>query len=280
MKIGGALPLQWLADVGALREASQALDDAGFDFVSTGGHMLTAAADRYPERPSHTYSVPYRDPFVLFAHLAASTKRLRFRPSITILPLYPTALVARAATDVSDLSDGRFELGVGISWQPAEYEALGQDFHTRGARLEEQIELLRRFWSEPLVSFEGRFHTINGLGLGKLPEHPIPILIGCGREEPVLRRVARLADGWLALGSELGEPVARLRRYAEEAGRSADAIEVVAMLRIEQEDPETWAREAAELRSAGVTQISIGPPANASVKDAIRLLLEARESCR
>lgn len=280
MKIGGALPLQWLADVGALREASQALDDAGFDFVSTGGHMLTAAADRYPERPSHTYSVPYRDPFVLFAHLAASTKRLRFRPSITILPLYPTALVARAATDVSDLSDGRFELGVGISWQPAEYEALGQDFHTRGARLEEQIELLRRFWSEPLVSFEGRFHTIDGLGLGKLPEHPIPILIGCGREEPLLRRVARLADGWLALGSELGEPVARLRRYAEEAGRSADAIEVVAMLRIEQEDPETWAREAAELRSAGVTQIAIGPPANASVKDAIRLLLEARESCR
>jgi alkanesulfonate monooxygenase SsuD/methylene tetrahydromethanopterin reductase-like flavin-dependent oxidoreductase (luciferase family) len=87
-----------------------------------------------------------------------------------------------------------------------------------------------------------------------------------------------LADGWLAQGSGLREPVARLRRYAEEAGRPADAIDVVATLRLEQEDPETWAREAAELRADGVTQIAIGPPANVSVKAALRLLLAARET--
>ncbi|HUB76846.1 MAG TPA: LLM class flavin-dependent oxidoreductase, partial [Solirubrobacteraceae bacterium] len=118
MKIGTSFPLTWLGDVGLLREASQAIEEAGFDFASIGGHILGAAAGRYPGRPDRTYAACYRDPFVLFAHLAAITKRLRFRSSIMILPLYPTALVARESADVSDLSGGRFELGAAISWQP------------------------------------------------------------------------------------------------------------------------------------------------------------------
>jgi probable F420-dependent oxidoreductase len=278
MKVSAALPLRWLADVGVMREASQALDEAGFDLISTGGHILTTAAGRYPERLEHVYAVPYRDPFALFAHLAALTKRLRFRTSILILPLYPTAIVARAAADVSDLSGGRFELGVAISWQAAEYRALGQDFHVRGARLAEQIEILRRFWSQPLVTFDGRFHEIDGLGLGKLPEHPIPILIGCGREEPLLRRVAGLADGWLPTGDELAEPIARLRGYAEDQNRSAEALAVVGMLWLAPGDPQAWASAAQDLRADGVSEISLAPPPDASPAEGIRLLLDAREA--
>jgi len=99
VKIGTSFPLTWLGDVGLLREASQAIEEAGFDFASIGGHILGAAAGRYPGRPDRTYAACYRDPFVLFAHLAAITKRLRFRSSIMILPLYPTALVARESAD-------------------------------------------------------------------------------------------------------------------------------------------------------------------------------------
>lgn len=275
MKFSAALPLRWLADIGVMREASQALEAAGFDLISTGGHILTAASGRYPERLDHVYAVPYRDPFALFTHLAGVTTRLRFRTSILILPLYPTAVIARAAADVSELSGGRLELGVSISWQAAEYTALGQDFSVRGARMAEQIELLRRFWSEPVVNFSGRFHTIEGLGLGTLPEHPIPILIGSGREERPLRRVARLADGWLPTGAELAEPITRLRGYAAEAGRSAKDIEVAGMLWIKPEDPEATVATAQELRGDGVSEIAVAPPPEASPSDGLRWLLEA-----
>jgi probable F420-dependent oxidoreductase len=228
--------------------------------------------------PTRTYASPYRSPFTLFSHLAASTKRLRFRSAILILPIHPTALVARQAADVCDLSDGRFELGVSISWQAAEYEALGENFATRGARLEEQIEVLRLLWSEPLVSYKGRFHTIDALGLGKLPEHPIPILIGSGHDERPLRRVARIGDGWLATGAELEEPIGRLRRYAEEAGRPADAIRIVTMLRLEGGDPDSWRSDADRLRAAGVSEIGLAPPADEPPDEAMRTMLAAYEA--
>jgi probable F420-dependent oxidoreductase len=278
MKIGASLPLTWLGDVGLLREVSEAVEESGFEFISMGGHVLTAQAGRYPHMPDRTYASAYRSPFVLFAHLAASTKRLRFRSAIAILPAHPTALVARQAADLADLSGGRFDLGVAISWEEAEYEALGQDFHTRGARLEEQIEVLRLFWSQPLVSFSGRFHEIDALGLGKLPEHPIPILIGCGHEERVLRRVARLADGWLAVGSDLEEPVERLRRYVQEAGRPAAAVKVATMLRLEGGDPDRWSTEAQALRAAGVDEIALAPPPDEPTERAMEMLLAARSA--
>jgi probable F420-dependent oxidoreductase len=278
MKIGASLPLTWLGDLGLVRETSQAAEQAGFDYMSMGGHILTAEAERYPHMPARTYASPYRNPFVLFSHLAASTKRLEFRSAIMILPLFPTALVAREAADLADLSDGRFELGVAISWQAAEYEALGQEFAVRAARMEEQIEVLRLLWSEPRLSYRGRFHAIDGLGLGKLPDHQIPILIGCGHDERPLRRVARLADGWLAVGAELDEPIGRLRRYLEEAGRSPEAVKVATMLRLEGGDPDSWRRDAQALETAGVSEIALAPPPDGPPSAALAILLEAHEA--
>src|SRR5205085_3711779 len=125
------------------------------------GHLLAVEAGRFADRPTPTYAGPFHDPFVLFGYLAAVTQRLHFRPSILILPLYETAVVAKQAAELQQLSGGRFELGVGISWNPAEYQALGQSFQDRGARIEEQLLVLRKFWSEPYVTFEGRWHKLD-----------------------------------------------------------------------------------------------------------------------
>ncbi len=225
MKFGAGFALTAQADPIALRDMAQTLDGAGFDYVTTAGHLLCAPPDSYTGRPLPTYVGPFREPFVFFAYLAAVTQRLAFRTSILILPLFPTALVAKQAAELSLLSGGRFQLGVGISWNQAEYEALGQDFKTRGRRLEEQIVVLRRLWTEPFVTFEGRFHTLSGVGLNQLPKQPIPVWIGCAPEEPLLRRVARVADGWLPQ-VDPAEPLARLRGYLTEAGRDPSSCGV------------------------------------------------------
>src|SRR5262249_25049106 len=200
-------------------------DGEGFDYVTTAGHLLCAPPDSYPGRPLPTYVRPFREPFVFFAYLAAVTQRLAFRTSILILPLFPTALVAKQAAELSLLSGGRFPLRVGISWTPAEYKALGQDFTTRGRGMEEQMVVLKRLWTEPFVTFEGRFHTLHGIGLNQLPQQPIPVWISCAPQEPLLRRVARVADGWLPQ-VDPAEPLTRLRGYLSDARRDSTGFGV------------------------------------------------------
>jgi probable F420-dependent oxidoreductase len=276
MRIGGALAIDWLADLGAVGEVTQGLDAAGFDFVTTAGHVLTAAPGRYAERPAPTYAVPYRDPFVLYTHLAASTRTIRFRTAIMILPLYPTALVARQACDVSLITGGRLELGVGISWQEAEYAALGQDLHTRGARLEEQLEVLRLLWTQPRVTFHGRFHEIDDLGLAQLPATPIPLWIGCSPQERLLRRVARLGDGWMPVVDPVPH-LEELRSYVRESGRPVDSVAVAGRLTADG-DAQASAAEAARLSEAGVTDLTISPPLGASPDEGLAALIAARSA--
>jgi probable F420-dependent oxidoreductase len=259
----------------AAREFATALDEAGFDFVTTSGHVLSAEPDRYEDRPNALYVGPFRDPMVLFSHMAAATERLHFRTSILILPAFPVALVARQAAELQELSGGRFELGVGISWHEAEYRALGQDLHTRGRRMEEQIELLRRFWSEHFVEFEGRFHQIHHVGLNRLPSHPLPVWIGCGAEEPLLRRVARLADGWLPFGPVL-EQWPTLRGYLEQAGRDVASFRVGGRVVAGDGGPDAWIAEAKRQQKLGATDLSIAAPGLAP-PDALKRLTEARE---
>jgi alkanesulfonate monooxygenase SsuD/methylene tetrahydromethanopterin reductase-like flavin-dependent oxidoreductase (luciferase family) len=176
MQYGAGLPLGAAMDPVAARDMVQTLDESGFNFVGLAGHLLTAESGRYPDRPPMTYSGDFNDPFVLFGYLSALTEQIKFRTSILILPLYNTMHIARAGADLQRMSGGRFELGVGISWNPDEYAAAGQDFTTRGRRLEEQLIVLRELWSKPYVSFQGRWHQIDNLGLGaSVPQRPIPI---------------------------------------------------------------------------------------------------------
>jgi probable F420-dependent oxidoreductase len=277
MELGTSFSFDWLTDIGALRDAAQALDEAGVDYVTTAGHVLTTTVDRYPERPVVTYALPYRDPFVLFALLAGSTRRLRFRTGIVILPLLPTALVAKQAADLSLCSDGRFELGVGISWQEAEYRALGQDVATRGRRMTEQIEVLRLLWSSPTVTYRGSFHDLDDVGIGQLPPAPIPIWVGCSDRPDRLERAGRIADGWLPLAAPAdGGPAETLATAAATAGRPTP-VPIAGRLMAGSAEPEALVAEARRQAQVGVTAITIAPPMGAGPGPGVEAVIATRD---
>jgi len=275
MELGTNFALTWLEDLSTLREAARALDDGGIDVVGSGGHIVTARPERYTGRPLPTYSATFRDPFVLYSHLAAITERLRFRTSVLILPLLPTVLVAKQAADLSLVSGGRFELGVGLSWQEAEFAALGVELGNRGRRLDEQIDLLRRLWTEPFVTYDGRYEQVDDLGLGQRPEPPVAIWIGTRTEdERALRRVGRLADGWMPLFPPSAELIATVRGYAIEAGRPAD-LPISGSVTLG-DDVDAWTAEAVRQRDAGVTALDLTPPPGLSPMESVAAVVAAR----
>jgi probable F420-dependent oxidoreductase len=223
MKIGVIYPQTELhGDPEAVRRIGLATEAFGFDRLLTYDHVVGATHDRVPKLTGpYTDQHPFHDPFVMFAHLAGITQRIEFVTGILILPQRQTVLVARQAADLDLLSHERFKLGVGIGWNYVEYDSLGQDFHTRGKRVEEQIDLLRRLWSEPLVSFAGTFDQIDRAALNPRPRRSIPIWLG-GFADVALRRAAAIADGFVFTDgvADVFEHAARLRAYLKEAGRS------------------------------------------------------------
>jgi len=275
MKFGAALPITATSDPVAVRDYAQALDGAGFDVLTTAGHLLAVPAERYTDRPQATYAGPFHDPFVVFAYLAATTQRLHFRPSILILPLYPTGVVAKQSAELQQLSGGRFELGVGISWNAAEYQAVGASFATRGAYLEEQIQVLRKLWSEPYVTFAGRWHTLEGVGLNRLPATPIPILVG-GSDDRALRRAARLADGFIPL-SDPAEVFPRIQGYLREAGRDPAGFQLVGRVAAGPGGAAAWIDAARKLQGLGATQLGLTAPPDLQGGAALQRLLEAKQ---
>lgn len=262
MKIGVIFPqTETTPDPIAVRDYAQAVEHMGFVYLSAYDHVLGANPDR-PDRLQGPYT--YRDPFhevlVLFGFLAAVTERLELATGVLVLPQRQTALVAKQAAEVDVLSNGRLRLGVGIGWNHVEYEALGEDFHTRGRRVEEQIEVLRLLWTNELVTFEGRWHRIRDAGINPLPvQRPIPIWMG-GMAEPVLRRVARLADGWIPLfrpGPRARATLDRLRRYIREAGRDPQSVGLEGRLRLGDFAPTEWADQVAAWQELGATHLAI-----------------------
>jgi probable F420-dependent oxidoreductase len=227
VQIGVVYPQNELrGDPNAVRRIGRAVEELGFTHLLAYDHVLGAVhADRTPElNGPYTERDPFHDPFVMFAYLAGITERIGFATGILILPQRQTALVARQAADVDLLSGGRLRLGVGIGWNHVEYEALGQDFHTRGARQEEQIKLLRRLFTEPIVDFSGRFDRIDRASLMPKPARSIPIWLG-GHGEVAFDRAARLANGFIFFGGTSGQVVAewnRLRDRVSGHGRTVD----------------------------------------------------------
>src|SRR6476620_4955762 len=196
MKIGVVYPqIELGGDPEAVRRIAGAVDAAGYDHLVAYDHVLGAQhVDREPALVGpYTEHDPFHDPFVMFAYLAGITERIGFATGILVLPQRQTALVARQAADVDLLSGGRLRLGVGVGWSHVEYEALGQDFRTRGARQEEQIGLLRRLFTEPVVDFSGRFDRVDRAALVPRPARSIPIWLG-GSGEKAFDRAARVAD--------------------------------------------------------------------------------------
>jgi probable F420-dependent oxidoreductase len=227
MQIGAVYPQTELAgNPAAVKQIGRAVEDLGFDHLLAYEHVLGAVhADRARPVPGpYTERDPFHDPLVMFAYLAGMTERIQFTTGILVLPQRPTALVARQAADVDLFSGSRLRLGVSIGWNHVEYEALGQDFRTRGARLEEQIEILRQLFTEPVVDFSGSFHRLDRVALMPKPARSIPIWLG-GSSEAAFDRAARLADGFIFFGGGIDDVVDRwkgLRDRVRSLGRSVD----------------------------------------------------------
>jgi probable F420-dependent oxidoreductase len=261
MEIGIAYPQTELhGDPTAVRLFARAVEDLGFDHLLTYEHVLGAVhADRSPPLLGpYDENDPFHDPFVMFGYLAGITDRIRFATGILVLPQRQTALVARQAADVDLFSGGRLRLGVGVGWNQVEYEALGQDFHTRGARQEEQIELLRRLFTEPVVDFSGRFDRIDRAALLPKPSSSIPIWLG-GSGEKAFDRAARLGDGFIFFGGGVENTIeawTKLRERVARAGRSVDQFgaDYVAL---SGGDVDVLMRETESWRRAGGTHLSV-----------------------
>jgi len=228
MRIGVVFPQTEIGgDVGAVRAYALRVEELGFRHVLAYDHVVGAdPAVHHGWQGPYDVATTFHEPLVLFGYLAAITS-LELVTGVIILPQRQTVLVAKQAAEVDVLSRGRFRLGIGLGWNAVEYEALGQDFSSRGRRVEEQVELLRRLWTEPSVSYNGRDHRVTGAGLAPLPvQRPIPVWFGA-QSDPAYRRAGRLADGWFPQvrpGPELDKARAVVERAAVEAGRDPRVI--------------------------------------------------------
>jgi probable F420-dependent oxidoreductase len=248
------------ADPKAIRDYAQAAEDLGYEHLLAYDHVLGADPSNREGWRGYTHRTMFHEPLTLFSYLAAITQRLEFVTGVIVLPQRQTALVAKQAAEVDVLSGGRLRLGVGIGWNAVEYEALGEDFSTRGARIEEQIEVMRLLWSREVVSYEGKYHRINEAGINPLPvQRPIPVWMGA-RADVGLRRTARMCDGWFPLGpldERMREAVKCLRGYVEEAGRDPNSVGIETRLDVGRIPQEEWIAQTEAWRSLGATHISV-----------------------
>ncbi|MGD9984686.1 MAG: LLM class F420-dependent oxidoreductase [Porticoccaceae bacterium] len=236
MRKGAIFPITEIGtDPVAIRDYAQAIEAMGYDHLVVFDHVLGANPAHHKLWGPYTHEFQFHEPFVLLGFLAAATKKLELATGIVILPQRQTALVAKQAAEVDILSGGRLRLGVGIGWNQVEYEALGQDFATRGQRVEEQIALLRELWSKDLVDFDGRWDRIAQAGINPLPiQQPMPIWMG-GWADAMVKRIARIADGWFAFfkPDDAGKHmIEKLHRYAREAGRDPADIGIEAWVTV------------------------------------------------
>jgi probable F420-dependent oxidoreductase len=231
MQLGVVFPqLEIGVDPAVVRDYAQAADELGYRHLIAYDHVLGAN----PDRPGgfqgpYTHESLFHEPLVLLGFLAGLTRTIELWTGVIILPQRQTALVAKQAAEVAVLSGGRLVLGVGIGWNAVEYEALNENFHNRGRRMEEQVALLRELWSKTSISFEGRYHHISRAGLNPLPPSRIPIWMG-GADDRVLARIGRSADGWLVSPGLRGNIegtrgyIEKIRAAAVEAGRDPLSI--------------------------------------------------------
>jgi probable F420-dependent oxidoreductase len=265
VRYGLIVPQQEIGPVPAdVARYAQVAERRGFTFLNIYDHVLGADRAIRPDWGArYALEDQFHEPFVLYGYLAALT-RLELVTGVIILPQRQTALVAKQAAEVDVLTGGRFRLGVGIGWNPVEYEALGVDFRTRAARLEEQVALLRRLWTEESVTFSGRFDTVDHAGLLPPPiQRPIPIWLGGGTASAVVERIGRIADGWMcntAPGPELDEALAGIARAADAAGRDRAAIGLQMHVRVEGRfERDLLLPVVEQCRALGTTHLAFDP---------------------
>ncbi|MCY3602366.1 MAG: LLM class F420-dependent oxidoreductase [Chloroflexi bacterium] len=259
MQIGAIFPQTEIgSDPSVIRDFAQTAEGLGYSHILAYDHVLGALPEREPRLwGPYTHESAFHEPFVLFGYLAAITERVELVTGVIILPQRQTALVAKQAAEVDILSGGRLRLGIGTGWNYVEYDSLNEDFTNRGKRQEEQVEVLRQLWDEPIVDFDGNWHRIDRAGLKPLPGRRIPIWLG-GFSDPAFRRAARIGDGFV-FGN--GSPDARntvetIRGYLQEEGRDSGSFGFEAMMNYG-DGPENWAAEVERWRETGVDYVSM-----------------------
>lgn len=261
MRIGVVFPQTEIgSDPAAIKDYAQAAEELGFRHVLAYDHVVGAnPASRPGSRAPYTHADAFHEPMVLFGYLAGCTSKLELVSGIVILPQRQTVLVAKQAASLDVLSGGRLRFGIGIGWNPVEYEALGENFKNRGVRSEEQIEVLRKLWAEELVTFTGSWHKITDAGINPLPvRRSIPIWFG-GSNDRALRRLARLGDGWFPLlgpDDRCREMIEKLQTYAREAGRDPKAVGIEGRISYGQGSPDPWLSDIEAWKKLGATHVS------------------------
>ena len=248
-------------DLASLRDYAQAVQDLGFEFLVTADHVVGADAKDHPEL-DRVFSIDayLREPLMLGAFLASAAPRLGYLTSVVILPQRQTVLVAKQAADLDVLSNGKLRLGVGIGWNPIEFQALGIPFKTRARRFEEQVDLMRRLWTERVVSFEGSFHAVNAAGIYPRPvQQPIPIWVGA-HSDLAVKRATRIADGYLPLRPLDGGWTATMDKihvWLAEAGRDPSSFGIEGRLHAGEGTPDEWRKVVEMWRGFGASHLSV-----------------------
>lgn len=263
MKIGVGLPS---TAIGPAKDDqiifAQAAEGLGYDHLAVYDHVVGANPASRPDwTGAYTSEAAFHDPFVLLSYLAAHTSRIILTPQVLILAQRQTALVARQAASVDLLSDGRLRLGVGIGWNPVEFEVLGEDFSNRGVRSLEQIRVLKKLWTEDHVTFEGQWHSLPDVGLNPMPvQRPIPIWVG-GSHKNQIRRIASDGDGWIPLAYQPDErgagAIARLHRMIAEEGRKPEDVGIDAWVSMGDSNRDDWRAEVSAWRDLGATHVTL-----------------------
>ena len=251
MKIGISLPVRELKnDLAAIKAFAQTADELGFSHLRVPEQIL---------RPESGY---LHEPLTLLAYVAALTRSIQLVPSVIVLPSRQTVLFAKQAAELDVLAGGRLRLGIGVGASPEEYRALGVDFQTRGARCEEQLELLKQLWTRTTVDFQGRWDRVSGAGLDPLPvQRPIPVWIG-PNSRPIARirrRIGRQADGWFVLcpPEEFPAVQADIQHHARAAGRDPHAIGTEAGVAVVGPRQAEWRDRVSGWRRAGLSHLCL-----------------------
>ena len=263
MRLGAVFPSYEIgSDPAVIKDWAQTAEDLGYTHIVMYDHVLGVDPDR-PGGWAGRYSKnhPFHEPMVLMGFLAACTSRIEFVTGILILPQRQTALVAKQAAEVAVLAGGRLRLGVGIGWNEVEYEALGMDFHNRGRREEEQIELLRQLWENDTIDYQGKWHRVPSAGISPRPPSRIPIWLG-GNHDLTIRRAARMGDGWFQPMFIPGSREADLKRQQldaalHEAGRDPDSFGVEGWVNYDPATKGGWREQIEAWERWGASHVSM-----------------------
>lgn len=267
-------------DVSSLRDWAQAVQDLGYDFVVVSDHVVGADPAGYPEL-ERVFPIESRlhEPLTLFAFLAGVAPRLGVLSSVIILPQRQTALVAKQAAEIDVLTGGRLRLGVGIGWNPVEFTVLGMEFRNRARRFEEQIDVLRRLWTERVVTFDGHYHSLRAVGINPLPvQRPIPLWIGAAAEAAV-KRACAIGDGYLPLAPLEGgwqATIDKVHHWLDEAGRDPSTFGIEGRLNAGSGTPNEWRQTIEMWRGFGASHLSVSAQGLGGGEAQVRRLREVR----